>query len=213
MSHSLEGKVGCCHWRHAGNRLHRRLDVSIANPVVDAHAPLSKITEERVDTMIRTNLKGVRFTLQSAVPLLSSGGAIILIGPDRFRGAAGGDEHLRRHQGGLRRHGPRSIPGSEGHECPHQHPESGSCRHAVANTMAQMHSMGSRLKAAVASLMRVTWGSVEIRDSGAHNQSRTRFRLRRHCAIFFQIWTVGVLPRVACRPSVLPSRSAFPASR
>ena len=43
---------------------------------------------------------------------------------DRFRGAAGGDEHLRRHQGGLPRHGPRPHPGSQGHGCPHQHPES-----------------------------------------------------------------------------------------
>jgi NAD(P)-dependent dehydrogenase (short-subunit alcohol dehydrogenase family) len=34
-----------------------RLDVVVANAVVDAHAPLAKITEEQFDTMLRTNLK------------------------------------------------------------------------------------------------------------------------------------------------------------
>ena len=57
-----------------------RLDVIIANAVIDAHAPLAKITEEQFDTMISTNLKGVLFAVQSAVPLMSSGGSIILIG-------------------------------------------------------------------------------------------------------------------------------------
>jgi NAD(P)-dependent dehydrogenase (short-subunit alcohol dehydrogenase family) len=57
-----------------------RLDVVVANAVVDAHAPLAKITEEQFDTMIGTNLKAVLFAVQSAVPLMSSGGSIILIG-------------------------------------------------------------------------------------------------------------------------------------
>src|SRR5438093_9935042 len=59
---------------------HGRLDAVVANAVVDDHAPLGKITEEQFDRMIGTNLKGVLFTVQSAVPLMSSGGAIILIG-------------------------------------------------------------------------------------------------------------------------------------
>ena len=57
-----------------------RLDVVVANAVVDAHAPLARITEQQFDTMIGTNLKGVLFAVQSAVPLMSSGGSIILIG-------------------------------------------------------------------------------------------------------------------------------------
>jgi len=74
---------------------HGRLDVVVANAVIDAHAPLAKITEEQFDTMIGTNLKGV---LCRAV-----GGAAHadrrVNHPhriDRFRGAAAGDEHLRR---------------------------------------------------------------------------------------------------------------------
>jgi len=57
-----------------------RLDVIIANAVIDAHAPLAKIREEQFDTMIATNLKGVLFAVQSAVPLMPTGGSIILIG-------------------------------------------------------------------------------------------------------------------------------------
>ena len=57
-----------------------RLDTVVANAVVDDHAPLGRITEEQFDRMIGTNLKGVLFAVQSAMPLMSSGGAIILIG-------------------------------------------------------------------------------------------------------------------------------------
>ena len=59
---------------------HRRLDVVVANAVVDDHAPLGRITEEQFDRMIGTNLKGVLFAVQSAVPLMTSGGSIVLIG-------------------------------------------------------------------------------------------------------------------------------------
>jgi len=57
-----------------------RLDTVVANAVVDDHAPLARITEQQFDRMIGTNLKGVLFAVQSAMPLMSSGGAIILIG-------------------------------------------------------------------------------------------------------------------------------------
>ena len=59
---------------------HGRLDAVVTNAVADDHAPLGKITEEQFDKMIGTNLKGVLFAVQSAVPLMSSGGSIILIG-------------------------------------------------------------------------------------------------------------------------------------
>jgi NAD(P)-dependent dehydrogenase (short-subunit alcohol dehydrogenase family) len=59
---------------------HGRLDTVIANAVADEHAPLGKITEEQFDKMVGINLKGVLFTIQSAMPLLQSDGTIILIG-------------------------------------------------------------------------------------------------------------------------------------
>jgi NAD(P)-dependent dehydrogenase (short-subunit alcohol dehydrogenase family) len=59
---------------------HGRLDAVVTNAVADDHAPLGKITEEQFDKMIGTNLKGVLFAVQSAAPLMVSGGSIILIG-------------------------------------------------------------------------------------------------------------------------------------
>jgi NAD(P)-dependent dehydrogenase (short-subunit alcohol dehydrogenase family) len=59
---------------------HGRLDVVVANAVADEHAPLGKITEEQFDRMVGINLKGVLFTIQSAMPLLQNNGTIILIG-------------------------------------------------------------------------------------------------------------------------------------
>ncbi len=53
-----------------------RLDTLVANAVVDDHAPLGKITEEQIGT----NLKGVLFAVQSAMPLMPTDGSIILIG-------------------------------------------------------------------------------------------------------------------------------------
>ena len=59
---------------------HGRLDAVVANAAIaDDHAPLGRITEEQFDRMIGTNLKGVLFAVQSAVPLMSSGGSIILV--------------------------------------------------------------------------------------------------------------------------------------
>ena len=105
---------------------HGRLDAVVANAVVDDHAPLGRITEEQFDRMIGTNLKGVLFAVQSAVPLMSSGGSIILIGSTASVAPPAGHEHLRRHQGGLPRHGPRPDPGCQGDWRSHQHPESGA---------------------------------------------------------------------------------------
>jgi NAD(P)-dependent dehydrogenase (short-subunit alcohol dehydrogenase family) len=59
---------------------HGRLDAIILNAVKDEHAPLGKITEAQFDTMVSVNLKGVLFTIQSAMPLLESDGTILLIG-------------------------------------------------------------------------------------------------------------------------------------
>jgi NAD(P)-dependent dehydrogenase (short-subunit alcohol dehydrogenase family) len=59
---------------------HGRLDTVIANAVADEHAPLGKITEQQFDKMMSTNLKGVLFMIQSAIPLMQNDGTIILIG-------------------------------------------------------------------------------------------------------------------------------------
>src|SRR5439155_1754302 len=59
---------------------HGRLDTVILNAVKDEHAPLGKITEAQFDQMVGINLKGVLFSIQSAMPLMRGDGSIVLIG-------------------------------------------------------------------------------------------------------------------------------------
>ncbi len=55
-----------------------KLDVVFANAGVARYAPLGTITEEGFDSIFDTNVKGVLFTVQKSLPLLSDGGSIIL---------------------------------------------------------------------------------------------------------------------------------------
>ena len=55
-----------------------RLDVVFANAGGGSLAPLGQISEEQFDTAFSTNVKGVVFTVQKALPLMGEGGTIIL---------------------------------------------------------------------------------------------------------------------------------------
>src|SRR5216117_4315341 len=55
-----------------------RLDVLFANAGVAKCAPFGKITEELYDSIFDINVKGLLFTVQKALPLLSDGASIIL---------------------------------------------------------------------------------------------------------------------------------------
>jgi NAD(P)-dependent dehydrogenase (short-subunit alcohol dehydrogenase family) len=55
-----------------------RLDVVFANAGGGSLAPLGTITEELYDQTFNTNVKGVLFTVQKALPLIPDGGSIIL---------------------------------------------------------------------------------------------------------------------------------------
>jgi NAD(P)-dependent dehydrogenase (short-subunit alcohol dehydrogenase family) len=55
-----------------------KLDVVFANAGNGSFAPLGAITEEHYDQIFDTNVKGVLFTVQKALPLIPDGGAIIL---------------------------------------------------------------------------------------------------------------------------------------
>ena len=44
----------------------------------DLHGKAGKITEEHYDALFNSNVKGVLFTVQKALPLLPNGGSIIL---------------------------------------------------------------------------------------------------------------------------------------
>jgi NAD(P)-dependent dehydrogenase (short-subunit alcohol dehydrogenase family) len=55
-----------------------RLDIVFANAGVAQYAPLGAIPEELYDSIFGTNVKGVLFTVQKALPLLPDGASIIL---------------------------------------------------------------------------------------------------------------------------------------
>lgn len=54
------------------------IDVVFANAAIAEAAPLGQITEESLDRQLDVDLKGVIFTVQKALPLLSDGASIIL---------------------------------------------------------------------------------------------------------------------------------------
>ncbi|RSD24956.1 SDR family oxidoreductase [Amycolatopsis eburnea] len=58
----------------------RGLDVLVANSGGGEFAPLGEITEEQFDTTFGTNVKGVLFAVQKALPLLNANASIILTG-------------------------------------------------------------------------------------------------------------------------------------
>jgi NAD(P)-dependent dehydrogenase (short-subunit alcohol dehydrogenase family) len=55
-----------------------RLDIVFANAGVAKYAPFGSISEDLYDSIFNVNVKGVLFTVQKALPLLSDGAAIIL---------------------------------------------------------------------------------------------------------------------------------------
>jgi NAD(P)-dependent dehydrogenase (short-subunit alcohol dehydrogenase family) len=57
-----------------------RIDILFANAGVYEFTPLGSITEQAYDKMFDINVKGVLFTVQQALPLISDGGSIILTG-------------------------------------------------------------------------------------------------------------------------------------
>ena len=57
-----------------------RIDILVANAGGGVHAPLGQITEAAYDQQFDTNVKGVVFTVQGALPLLKPGSSIVIVG-------------------------------------------------------------------------------------------------------------------------------------
>src|SRR4029077_17878503 len=55
-----------------------RIDILFANAGSATLAPLGEITEEHFDTIFNTNVKGLLFSVQKALPLIANGASIIL---------------------------------------------------------------------------------------------------------------------------------------
>lgn len=67
---------------------HGRLDVLVANAGGGSFAPLGEITEQQYEETFGSNVKGVIFTVQKALPLLHDGSSVILTGSTNSRHAA-----------------------------------------------------------------------------------------------------------------------------
>jgi len=61
-------------------RDHGRVDVVFANAGISGSAPMGGIGEDHVDRLFVTNVKSVVFTVQKALPLMSTGSTIVLTG-------------------------------------------------------------------------------------------------------------------------------------
>lgn len=61
-------------------RDHGRVDVLFANAGVSASAPLGEVDDEHFDRVFDTNVKGMLFTVQMALPLMAPGSTVILAG-------------------------------------------------------------------------------------------------------------------------------------
>ncbi|GLY91595.1 SDR family NAD(P)-dependent oxidoreductase [Actinoallomurus iriomotensis] len=57
-----------------------RIDVLVANAGIGTAAPFGEVTEELIDSVFATNVKGTIFTLQQALPHLSTNASVILTG-------------------------------------------------------------------------------------------------------------------------------------
>jgi NAD(P)-dependent dehydrogenase (short-subunit alcohol dehydrogenase family) len=97
-----------------------KLDIVFANAGFLIPAPLSRITEEVVDLMLSTNLKGAIFTVQKALPLLAEGGSIILTASTVAN---------------------KGLPGSSVYAATKAAPRSPTIRHPPFSTTAHSHSI------------------------------------------------------------------------
>ncbi|MBU3047156.1 SDR family NAD(P)-dependent oxidoreductase [Chryseobacterium indologenes] len=59
---------------------HGKIDVLVSNVGIAHFEPLGYISEESFDQLFSTNVKGTVFLVQKALPLMSTGGSIILTG-------------------------------------------------------------------------------------------------------------------------------------
>ncbi len=76
-----------------------RIDALFVNAGGGEFAPLGAITEEHFDKTFDTNVKGVVFTVQKALPLLPDGASIIPNASTTSIKGSASVQHLQRHQG------------------------------------------------------------------------------------------------------------------
>ena len=101
------------------------VDVLVANAGISELAPLEHVTEEHYNRLFDTNVKGTLFTVQRALPLLSNGASVIIVGSMSIKGTP--VQRLQCNEGGVRA---LLDSGAEGPQDPRQRPQPGSHGHA-----------------------------------------------------------------------------------
>ena len=107
--------------------------------------PLGHITEEHFDSIYNTNVKGVVFTVQKALPLMSEGGTIILNASGCRHQRHAGLQHLQLDQGGGAQPGAQLGAGPQRARHPRQRRQPGSGADARLRWPRTDQGAGARL--------------------------------------------------------------------
>jgi NAD(P)-dependent dehydrogenase (short-subunit alcohol dehydrogenase family) len=124
------------------------LDVVFANAGITDVARLTEVTEHHLDLLLTTNVKGIVFTVQKALPLLRDNASVILNGSIAAERGREGKRHVRGHQGRrsiLRPHVGERAAGSQ-HPGQHRHHRNdGYTRHRQPRPTDQPRCLAGRI--------------------------------------------------------------------
>ncbi len=109
-----------------------KLDIVFANAGILERQPIGQITEDSVDRLLSVNVKGVIFTVQTALPLLVDGGSVILTSSLVAHRGMSGNSVYACHQGRNSKFRTRLDGRSEGASDPCQCDQSRRDRYARA---------------------------------------------------------------------------------
>jgi NAD(P)-dependent dehydrogenase (short-subunit alcohol dehydrogenase family) len=107
---------------------HAQIDVVYANAGGGEFAPLGAISEAHYQSTFDTNVKGVLFTVQKALPLLRDGAAIVLTGSTAGSSGTPAFSVYGGHQGGDTELRAELDPRPQGASHPGQHDQPGRDR-------------------------------------------------------------------------------------
>ena len=122
-----------------------RLDVVFANAGYAAPAPLGGLTEDHIDGLLNTNVKGVIWTVQKALPLMGAGGSIILSASIVASKGFGGWSLYSASKAAVRLVRPHLVVRSERPEHPRQRGQPRRHRNARLDRIRPTQGAGQRL--------------------------------------------------------------------
>jgi len=112
------------------------LDILVANSARAETEMLGKITEENFDATFNVNARATLFTVQKALPLIRTGGSVILIGSNLRLSRRSRLQCLQRNQGRPAVLYPHLDPGVQRPRHPVQHVEPGPIDTAMLDAQA-----------------------------------------------------------------------------